>query len=51
MHNDAYGISKKYGKDAFYLIYYLGTSCMPFFIELNQVRKLLKTLNSSLTKP
>ena len=31
MHNDAYNISKKYGKDAFYLIYYLGTSCMPFF--------------------
>ena len=31
MHNDAYSVSKKYGKDAFYLIYYLGTSCMPFF--------------------
>ena len=33
MHNDAYNISKKYGKDAFYLIYYLGTSCMPFFYK------------------
>ena len=33
MHNDAYSISKKYGKDAFYLIYYLGTSCMPFFYK------------------
>ena len=33
MHNDAYSVSKKYGKDAFYLIYYLGTSCMPFFYK------------------
>ena len=33
MHNDAYSVSKKYGKDAFYLIYYLGTSSMPFFYK------------------
>ncbi len=33
MHNDAYEVSKKYGKDAFYLIYYLGTSTMPFFYK------------------
>ncbi|MAI02696.1 MAG: D-lactate dehydrogenase [Rickettsiales bacterium TMED254] len=31
MHKDAYEVSKKFGKDAFYLIYYLGTSTMPFF--------------------
>tara|TARA_B100001094_G_scaffold324978_1_gene378515 strand:- start:522 stop:2192 length:1671 start_codon:yes stop_codon:yes gene_type:complete len=33
MHNDAYEVSKKYGKDAFYLVYYLGTSTMPFFYK------------------
>ena len=33
MHNNAYKVSKKYGKDAFYLIYYLGTSAMPFFYK------------------
>ena len=33
MHNDAYQVSKKYGKDAFYLVYYLGTSTMPFFYK------------------
>ncbi len=33
MHNDAYETSKKYGKDAFYLVYYLGTSTMPFFYK------------------
>ncbi len=33
MHNNAYEISKKYGKDAFYLIYFLGTSSMPFFYK------------------
>ncbi len=33
MHSDAYEASKKYGKDAFYLVYYLGTSTMPFFYK------------------
>ena len=33
MHSEAYEVSKKYGKDAFYLIYYLGTSSMPFFYK------------------
>ena len=33
MHNNAYKVSKKYGKDAFYLIYFLGTSSMPFFYK------------------
>ena len=33
MHNEAYEVSKKFGKDAFYLIYLLGTSCMPFFYK------------------
>ncbi len=34
MHKDAYEVSKKYGKDAFYLIYYLGTSSMPLFYKI-----------------
>ena len=34
MHKDAYEISKKYGKDAFLLIYYLGTHTMPFFYKI-----------------
>ncbi len=34
VHRDAYLASKKYGKDAFLLIYYLGTSSMPFFYKL-----------------
>ena len=31
IHRDAYNISKKYGKDAFLLIYLLGSHAMPFF--------------------
>ena len=34
MHRDAYNISKKYGKDAFLLIYYLGSHTMPFFYKV-----------------
>ncbi len=34
MHNNAYETSKKYGKDAFYLVYFLGTSTMPFFYKI-----------------
>ena len=33
IHRDAYNISKKYGKDAFLLIYYLGSHAMPFFLQ------------------
>ena len=33
IHRDAYEIAKKYGKDAFLLIYFLGTSIMPFFYK------------------
>ena len=34
LHRDAYDVAKKYGKDAFLLIYFLGTSAMPVFYKL-----------------
>ena len=34
MHRDAYNISKKYGKDAFLLIYCIGSHTMPFFYKV-----------------
>jgi len=34
VHRDAYEVSKKYGKDLFLLIHFLGTSSMPFFYKL-----------------
>ncbi len=34
LHRDAYEVSKKYGKDAFLLIYLLGTSVMPIFYKI-----------------
>ncbi len=34
MHKDAYEAAKKYGKDAFLLIYFLGTSTMPIFYKI-----------------
>ena len=34
IHRDAYNISKKYGKDAFLLIYLLGSHAMPFFYKI-----------------
>ncbi|PPR25875.1 MAG: D-lactate dehydrogenase [Alphaproteobacteria bacterium MarineAlpha9_Bin4] len=34
IHREAYKVSKKYGKDAFLLIYYLGTSVMPIFYKI-----------------
>ena len=33
MHNDAYAVSKDYGKDAFLLVHFFGTTCMPFFYK------------------
>jgi D-lactate dehydrogenase len=50
MHKDAYEISKKYGKDAFLLIYYLGTHTMPFFYKIkSKIEKVFS--NSKLFSP
>ena len=52
MHKDAYEISKKYGKDAFLLIYYLGTHTMPFFYKIkSKIEKFLVIQNYSLLTP
>ena len=46
MHSEAYEVAKKYGKDAFYLIYYLGTSSMPFFYKTkSKLEKFFKKSN------
>ena len=45
VHRNAYLASKNYAKDAFLLIYYLGTSCMPFFYKIKS--RIERYFNSS----
>ena len=43
MHSNVYEVSKNFGRDAFYLIYFFGTDAMPFFYKTrNIIDKFLK---------